>query len=202
MVDFVWELMQANNLWKRFTLPPEQCLLIRMRNGQNHRLPSWEADVEPAVFGAFGRLTTVQTLTGDPSQLLRFFLGGASDTFDVRNLPPGLYARVVEPPRFVGQPWDDRRFRRWGHHLLAEGRGHRARANGQQPPPHFAPDQGLAISLAADGLADRTMRAEVRDPAWVSGDQSDQTELEIQDMVARAFETMGLANIDETNDAF
>ncbi len=54
----------------------------------------------------------------------------------------------------------------------------------------------------ADGLADRVRRADVRDPAWVRGDQAPVADAEVQELVARAFETMGLANIDVTNDYF
>jgi hypothetical protein len=68
-------------------------------------------------------------------------------------------------------------------------------------PPDFAPDRRPPVSLA-DGLADRTLRAEVRQPGWVLGRHAEQAELEVMDIVYRAFETMGLANIDATNDYF
>lgn len=199
MVDFVWTMMKLNNQWKGFTLAPEQCFLNPNAAWPNYRLFT-EMDVSPAIFGAFARFTSVNTLFGDPSQLLRFLLGGASDTFDVRNLPPGLYARVTERPNLFASLGmiDD-----FGDGVITcslEGVG-AAQARIVSGPPDFAPDRRPPVSLA-DGLADRTMRAQVREPAWVSRDNSEQAELEIQDMIARAFETMGLANIDATNDYF
>jgi hypothetical protein len=201
MVDFVWGLIRLNNQWKGFTLPPEQCILNPDAEWPKYRLFT-ELDVEPAVFGASGRWVTVQSLDSDQNQseLMRFLLGGASDSADVRNLPPGLYARVAEPPKLLASLGmiDD-----FGDGVITcslKGVGV-ARARIVSGPPDFAPDRRPPVSLA-DGLADRTKRAEVRDPGWVLDDQADLAELEIQDMIARAYETMGLANIDATNDYF
>ena len=199
MVDFVWELLKLNNQWQGFSLPPEQCILNPNAAWPNFKLFT-EMDVGAAVFGALNRLVSVDALRGDPSQLLRSLLGGASDAFDVRNLPPGLYARVVEQPNLMASLGmiDD-----FGDGVITcklDGVG-LAQARIVIGPPDFAPDRRPPVSLA-DGLADRTIRAQVRDAAWVSGGNAQQAELEIQDIIARAFETMGLANIDATNDYF
>jgi hypothetical protein len=198
MVDFVWAMLKANQQWEGFRLPAEQCILDPAACWPRYRLFT-EADVGPALVGAIDQLVTVSSLAGDPSQLLRFLLGGATDSRDVRNLPPGLYARVTEPPNLfasVGMVDD------FGDGIISctlAGVG-TATARIVSGPPDYAPDRRPVVSLA-DGLADRVLRHEVRDPAWVT-DAREVTEAEIQELVARAFETMGLANIDATNDYF
>jgi hypothetical protein len=199
MIDFVWTMLQANQAWEGFSLPPEQCILDPAAAWPNYHLFTQD-DVAPALIGAMDQLVTVSALSGDPSQLLRFLLGGASDKADVRNLPPGLYARVTEPPNLFASMGmvDD-----FGDGMISctiAGIG-TATARIVSGPPDFAPDRRPPVSLA-DGLADRVRRADVRQPGWVSGEQAEVTELEIQELVARAFETMGLANLDATNDYF
>ncbi|HEY2886932.1 MAG TPA: hypothetical protein VGJ08_17110 [Rhizomicrobium sp.] len=199
MLDFVWDLLQLNNQWKGFSLPPDQCILNPRAAWPQFKLFT-EMDVGGAVFEAFNRLESVKALLGDPSQLLRSLLGGDADDFDVRNLPPGLYARVTEQPNLMASLGmiDD-----FGDGVITcslEGVGE-AQARIVSGPPDFAPDRRPPVSLA-DGLADRTLRAEVRQPGWVLGRHAEQAELEVMDIVYRAFETMGLANIDATNDYF
>jgi hypothetical protein len=215
MIDFVWQMLQANRAWEGFSLPPEQCILDPAAAWPNYHLFT-EEDVGPALIGAMDQLVTVAALSGDPSQLLRFLLGGASDKADVRNLPPGLYARATEPrPRPTTRPpagtppepldlfasmgmVDD-----FGDGIIScsiPGIG-TATARIVSGPPDFAPDRRPPVSLA-DGLADRMLRAEVRQPGWASGDHAEVTELEVQELLARAFETMGLANLDVTNAYF
>jgi len=199
MLDFVWDLLQLNNQWKGFSLPPDQCILNPRAAWPQFKLFT-EMDVGGAVFEAFNRLESVKALLGDPSQLLRSLLGGDADDFDVRNLPPGLYARVTEQPNLMASLGmiDD-----FGDGVITcslEGVGE-AQARIVSGPPDFAPDRRPPVSLA-DGLADRTLRAEVRQPGWVLGRNAEQAELEVMDIVYRAFETMGLANIDATNDYF
>jgi len=199
MVDFVWQMLMLNGQWKGFSLPEQQCVLNPAAAWPNYALFT-EADVGPAVFGALGRMVSVNALTGDPSQLLRFLLGGQSDRFDPRNLPPGLYARVTEPPNLFASLGmiDD-----FGDGVITctvknVGTAHARIVSG---PPDFAPDRRPPVSIA-DGLADRMLRADVRDRAWVSGENREVTDLEIEDLIAKAFETMGLANIDVTNNYF
>ena len=199
MLSFVWDLVKLNNQWKGFHLPADQCILSPLATWPNFKLFT-EMDVTGAVFGAFNRLVSIDALSGDPSQLLRSVLGGESDRFDPRNLPPGLYARVAEQPNLMASLGmiDD-----FGDGVIAcsiDGVG-TARARVVSGPPDFAPDRRPPVSLA-DGLSDRTLRAQVRKRGWVTNRNSEAAELEVMDIIARAFETMGLANIDALNDYF
>ncbi|MEU7725760.1 hypothetical protein AB0B78_11010 [Streptomyces sp. NPDC040724] len=72
-----------------------------------------------------------------------------------------------------------------------------ARARIVVTPPDFAPDRRPFTSLA-DGLTDRVKRAEVRDPAYVSGNQQ-LTALEVRDLFERALEAMDSVNVDAQN---
>lgn len=72
-----------------------------------------------------------------------------------------------------------------------------ARARIVVTPPDFAPDRRPFTSLA-DGLADRVKRAEVRDPAYVSGNPQ-LTALEVRDLFERALEAMDSVNVDAQN---
>ena len=209
MLDTVWAMFQQNAIWKGFELPPEQCILNPDASWPNYALFR-EGNVGPSVIGRIDSLVTLETLAGDPSQLLRFLLA-AVGIYDVRNLPPGLYARATE-----GSPADP--FPDWVTNRMFASLGMiddygdgvisctiagvgTAMARVVSGPPDFAPDRRPPVSLA-DGLADRVLRAEVRDPAWTQGDNAPVTEREIQDLIARAFETVSLANLDATNDYF
>ncbi len=199
MVPFVWTMIGLNQQWEGFALPEAQAILDPDAAWPNYKLFT-EADVGPAMLGAIDDLVTVAELAGDPSQLLRYLLGGQSDAKDVRNLPPGLYARVTEEPNLFASLGmvDD-----FGDGTIACTIGGVGTATARivSGPPDFAPDRRPPVSLA-DGLADRLLRSEVRDPAWVGGDNAEVSDLEIAELIARAFETMGLANIDATNDYF
>jgi hypothetical protein len=177
MLPFVWALVAANNKWKGFKLPPAQCFLNPNAAWPKYAMFS-EADVGPAVFEMLSRLVSVDALVDDQSQLLRFLLGGESDSFDVRNLPPGLYARVAELPNLLASLGmiDD-----FGDGLIS------------------CELKGVGVAYA---LTDRSRRADTRDIKWVSGANAQLAELEIQDLMDRAFETMGLANVDATDDYF
>ncbi|MEH6374223.1 hypothetical protein V7793_07770 [Streptomyces sp. KLMMK] len=73
-----------------------------------------------------------------------------------------------------------------------------ARARVVVTPPDFAPDRRPFTSLA-DGLTDRVKRAEVRDPAYVTGDNQQLTALEVRDLFERALEAMDSVNVDAQN---
>lgn len=209
MLDPVWNMFLQNAIWQGFELPAEQCILNPEASWPNYALFR-EGNVGPSVIGRIDQLVTLDTLNGDPSQLLRFLLA-AVGIEDVRNLPPGLYARVTE-----GSPEDafpdylaNKMFASLG---MIDDYGDgiitctianvgTAMARIVSGPPDFAPDRRPPVSLA-DGLADRVLRAEVRDPAWTEGANAPVTEREIQDLIARAFETVSLANLDATNDYF
>ncbi len=77
--------------------------------------------------------------------------------------------------------------------------GMTARARIIVAPPDFAPDRRPLTSIA-DGLKDREDRADVRDPAFLQ--DAAQCEREAIDMLERAFETVGLMNMDVIADHF
>ena len=62
-------------------------------------------------------------------------------------------------------------------------------------PPDYAPDRRHLITVA-DALKDHMDRADVWDPKYV---EADSTGAEVQDLLERIFETMGLANVDVFN---
>ena len=64
-------------------------------------------------------------------------------------------------------------------------------------PPDYAPDRRPFTSLA-DGLADRVLRLDVLDPAYV--EDLDTTTLEVRDLMERVLETMEAVNVDAQND--
>ena len=72
-----------------------------------------------------------------------------------------------------------------------------ARARVVVAPPDYAPDRRHVISLA-DGLVDRVRRAEVFAPEYTTDVEA--LSREIQDLMERVFETMGLMNLDVFND--
>jgi hypothetical protein len=63
-------------------------------------------------------------------------------------------------------------------------------------PPDYAPDRRPVVSLA-DGLADRVLRHEVLEPAYV--DQLELTAAEVDDILERVLETMESINLDFQN---
>jgi len=79
----------------------------------------------------------------------------------------------------------------------ADGKPYVARARIVVAPPDYAPDRRHVVSLA-DGLADRVRRADVFTPEYTADAQA--LEREIQDLMERVFETMGLMNLDVFND--
>jgi hypothetical protein len=64
-------------------------------------------------------------------------------------------------------------------------------------PPDYAPDRRHVVSLA-DGLKDRVDRAEVFDDQYYA--DADLCDSEIQELMRRTFETVGLTNLDIYND--
>ena len=71
-----------------------------------------------------------------------------------------------------------------------------ARARLAVGPPRYAPDRRPFVSLA-DGFADRVKRLEVSEPGFADDDA---TTLEVRDLMERAWETMGLVNVDFQNE--
>ena len=136
------------------------------------------------------------TARGDRSELIRTILG---PRHDVRNLPPSVFAFAAELPKVLTSLGmvDD----------MADGTisvelgDLAATARIVTAPPSFAPDRRLPISIA-DGLADRVDRASVRQADWVTGDNQADADAEVHDLLDRAFETVGLQNVDAVVDFF
>jgi hypothetical protein len=63
-------------------------------------------------------------------------------------------------------------------------------------PPDYAPDRRHPVTLA-DGFKDRVGRDDLLDPAYVAN--LDATSREVLDLMERAYETMGLTNVDIYN---
>lgn len=200
-----WLLAKALNQffgrdWDDFEIPDERLIvnpdspwpkygLLRFED-----LPEKLVDVLPDL----GDAKAVSS-AADQSELLRLISG---PTADVGNLPPGLFAYTVGPDAVqdgLGMIDD-----------MSDGiitcqiKGVEAPAFARVAvsPPHYAPDRRQPVSLA-DGLADRLLRDEVRTPEWVSdGENWEGTRASVSDLMNRAFETAGLANIDVWNDWF
>jgi len=79
--------------------------------------------------------------------------------------------------------------------LLPDGRAATARI--VVGPPDFAPDRRPFVSIA-DGLADRVSRADVHRPGYLA--DTEQTALEVRDLLERVLETMDAINLDAQNE--
>ena len=181
--------------WATFDIPQDRLILNPNSPWPSYGLLPFK-ELPGQLFNLLPELGEAQALTSaaDQSQLLRVIAG---PTADVGNLPPGLFAYTVGPNAVqssVGMVDD------LGDGLItcAIG-GLEAHARIAVGPPHFAPDRRQPVSLA-DGLADRLLRDEVRDPAWVAdGEAWEGTQASVHDLLDRAYETAGLANIDVWN---
>jgi|GEM_PF-1485868 len=200
-IPLVRDLYKLNERWLKFTLPPERSILDPDASWPTFELFSLE-ELQARFLAILPHYGDVAARTQNEmlAELLRFVAGPQKD---VRNLPPGLYAWVVEPPNHVmislglvddlGDGVVECTIEKYGRKLVAQSRV-------VTGPPAWAPDRRPVVSLA-DGLADRMDRDAVRDPAYVARDPH-ATEAEIRDLLDRAFETVGLANLDAMNDYF
>lgn len=197
-IPLLQDLVAHNARWEGFKLPEQQCMLNPLAAWPNYALFRVPEEIVPGLIRQLPTLARLLSLEQDLSELLRQ-LGGPGK--DMRNLPPGLYANVTEVPNVLASLGmiDD-----YGDGIITctlDGVAGAATARIVSGPPDFAPDRRPLVSLA-DGLADRGRRAEVRAEGWMSGGNAAEAEREIQDMLARAFETLGLANLDVLNDYF
>jgi hypothetical protein len=189
--------LTLNEPWRGFTLPEPQRLLNPNSSWANHCTLS-VSDVMATLPRLLQRLLDLYTLRSraDYSELVRMLL---TPGVDVGNLPPGLFAFAVEPPKLISSLGmiDD-----LGDGLItAELKGMQAAARVVIAPPSYAPDRRQPVSLA-DGLADRVGRSEVREPTWVDGDNAQAADAEVHDLLDRAYETVGLQNVDAVVDLF
>jgi len=122
---------------------------------------------------------------------------------DVGSLPPSVFAFAFEPPMdLVSVGMIDDTGDGTISVTLAESKGQPARQATARiviAPPSFAPDRRLPVSIA-DGLADRVDRQSVRDAGWVRGANKADADAEVADLLDRAYETVGLQNVDALAD--
>ena len=188
-------LRSFNFAWRGFKLPPEQCLLNPASPWNRHELISL-TDLLGQVQSYLPRLAEIQALMGpgDRSELIRALRGPRTD---IGNLPPSVFAYAAEASDAlvsVGMMDDT------GDGTISVTLGKlTAMARVVIAPPSFAPDRRLPVSIA-DGLADRVARDEVRDRAWVSDGNRHEADIEVADMLDRAYETAGLQNVDAVAD--
>ncbi|MEV6974045.1 hypothetical protein [Kitasatospora sp. NPDC093806] len=173
----------------------------------NEALPELRLRFTPAVGAVYGPtdLPNRPAEPGEPEQYElppdRLILNPAAvwrhfplaDTqVDPRTMPPGLFANA-ENETSVGLVDDvcD------GTVSVSLPGGPSATARIVVSPPDFAPDRRPFVSLA-DGLADRVLRAQVSDPAYLADRR--QTALEVRDLFERILETMANINVDVQNE--
>jgi len=190
-------LLSINEVWQGFTLPAAQCLLNPQADWPNHNLIGAN-ELLGSLPGFLAQFSDLEALSGrgDRSELIRAFLGPFAD---VHNLPPSVFAFAAEPPNYVASLGivDD----------MADGTVSvelgelKAMSRIVIAPPSFAPDRRLPVSIA-DGLMDRMNRKQVRNPNWVSGSKQNTADAEVRDLLDRAYETVGLQNVDAVADFF
>lgn len=185
--------------WSDFDIPEDRLIVNPESPWPKFGLLRFE-DLPEKVVDLLPHMAEAQAVSSaaDQSELLRVVAG---PTADVGNLPPGLFAYTVGPNAVqdgLGMVDD------MSDGLIT------CRIKGVEPayarvavsPPHFAPDRRQPVSLA-DGLADRVRRDDVRDPDWTADGKSwAETRASVNDLLERAYETAGLANIDVWNNWF
>jgi hypothetical protein len=189
-------LLSINEVWLKFELPPDQCLLNPDAEWPKYNLID-VGQLRAQMANFLPRLTDLQALSGrgDRSELIRAFLGPDKDA---HNLPPPVFAFASEGPNILASLGmvDD-----MGDGTISVTLGDlKASARVVIAPPSFAPDRRLPVSLA-DGLADRVDRDRVRNPKWITDDKAS-ADAEVADMLDRAYETAGLQNVDAVADFF
>ena len=92
-------LLSINEVWQKFELPPDQCLLNPDAMWPKYNLIG-VGDLLAQMANFMPRLADLQALSGrgDRSELIRAFLGPHKD---VRNLPPPVFAFASEPPNIL-----------------------------------------------------------------------------------------------------
>ncbi len=196
LLDRLIALLRLNADWADFRLPAERCILNANSAWPRYKLVTYGELIKavPRIV-AHPRAFLSLCRHVQRSELLRFLLG---PTGDAGKLPPGLFAW-----RFGGGALlsslglvDD-----LGDGVITcslDGVG-QARARIAVGPPHFSPDRRPPVTIA-DALTDRTQRADVRSPDWMSQKNWPSAEAEIDDLLDRAFETAALSNLDAWNE--
>jgi hypothetical protein len=194
ILDWLFLRFKANDEWKGFTLPKEQLVLNPKAAWMDYKLVRY-GDLP----GALGRIIVhlksaialLRAWGTQQSEFMRFALGPRAD---VAKLPPGLYASwrgggaILSSLGLVDDLGD-------GVITCALKGVGKASARIVVGPPHFSPDRRPPVSIA-DDLTDKESRAAPRDPNWATGENAQAANLEIQDLLDRAFETAGASNLD------
>jgi hypothetical protein len=194
-------LVKQNEVWKKFRLSPEQCVLNPVAAWPKYTLVTFDSLIKQ-LGRLLPHLLELDALRnpGDGSELIRMLLGPRAD---VGALPPSIFAFAIDEARnFVSVGMiDDTGDGTISVELPGKGDqpARTAMARVVIAPPCFSPDRRLPISIA-DGLIDRVDRKSVRGPGWVNGDNWDKADAEVADMLDRAYETAGLQNIDALAD--
>lgn len=200
---FVRDQFRANLDWRDFTLPAENCFLDPQACWPNfalfslRQLPLRYLALLPNITDLSARLAPQMS-----SELLRLFAGPEAD---LRNLPPGLFGWAVDPPDKLlssmgladdlGDGLITCSLRLPGAGAGADGGATlTARARIIAAPPIWAPDRRPVTNLA-DGLTDRSDRSSVRAPGYALTNFAE-VDAAMRDLLDRAFETVGLANMD------
>lgn len=197
VLALIGKLFKLNTRWDGFDLPEGRRILNPDAEWPHYRLLTW-AQICRAVPRILARPRAFVSLCREVqlSELARFIIGPLADA---GKLPPGLFASIVGNGAVLSSLGlvDD-----LGDGILTctlAGVAQPAHARIVVGPPHFAPDRRPPVSIA-DTLTDRLGRADVRSPGWITEATWSEAEKETDDLLDRAFETVGLSNLDAWNE--
>lgn len=209
---FAGDLRHANTIWQGFDLGKVRAILDPDSEWAKFAWPKVApltvANLPERIANFLAQYGTVQEGVdklrglagkGDNSQLLRHLIERVADA---GCLPVAVFGFAVEPGKLLSSLGliDD----------ISDGvidvvlrRPHRevckAHARVVMAPPNLAPDRRMPVSVA-DGLIDRVQRHDARALSWVSGANEAQADAEVHELMCRAFETVGLQNVDAVAD--
>jgi hypothetical protein len=183
----VMPMLNPTSKWASFAWPREDPISLA-------DLPARLLAIDPQQLrGLMGK--------GDDSQLLRHLTARQTDA---GSLPVAVYGFAVEPDKLLSSLGliDDTSD---GVISVTLNRPKleplTAHARVVVAPPNLVPDRRMPVSLA-DGLADRAGRGNTAGSAWVSDDNAKLADAEVHDLLNRAYETVGLQNVDAVADFF
>jgi hypothetical protein len=203
--DFAPYLRRLNAVWRNFDVSSVVPMLAPASAWSQFAWPREDkislADL-PARVSVIDR-SKLEGLRGqgDDSQLLRHLV---ASHVDAGSLPVAVYGFAVQPDKLLASLGliDDTSdgvidvtLKRPKMDAL------RAHARVVVAPPNLVPDRRMPVTLA-DGLADRAGRDNTHTLAWVSGENAELADAEVHDLLNRAYETVGLQNVDAVADFF
>lgn len=192
LIDTIISWTSMNKDWKSFDLPSERCTLNAGSAWPKYKIVTWHqiiAALPRVILNLRSFIKLCRQVTR--SELARFIMGPKAD---VGKLPPGLFASwfgqgaVLSSLGLVDDLGDGI--------ISCEIPGvDTARARIVVAPPLFSPDRRPPVTIA-DDLTDRVARADVRKDDWIDAKNWALAEAEMDDLLDRAFETAGAANLD------